>query len=98
VVLADHSLTGWVEWVAPNTKSVVDLRAELFTPDTLREFSRALEGRPGWREFVALHHVDLVVVARSSPLNELLRNEGWRSRSSSPEFVLYAGPSPSRTP
>ena len=92
VVLADHELTGWIEWVAPNTRQVVDLRAELYRPDTLESYAGALRGESDWRRFIDHHRVTLIVTGRDSPLNELLPSSGWLPQASTDDYVLYVKP------
>ena len=88
IVLAEHGLTGWLMWTAPDLKYVVDLRAEIFTPETIEHYADALAGRPGWTAFVDDQDVALMVLGKESPLLAQLDPGTWELRGANGEYVL----------
>lgn len=53
-------------------KSFMDGRLDLFGDDFFLEWYKALNGRPGWRQFIDKYDPDILIVERVEPLCQLL--------------------------
>jgi hypothetical protein len=60
----------------PSHKVFVDLRADTYGDDFIREYVKMLNGEEGWEDAFARHSFDYVVVGRSAALRQLLLVRG----------------------
>ena len=78
VVLDYGDLSGWLMWVAPQTRPVIDLRSEVYDAGYHIRYSRAMQVLPGWDRFVHDSGASYALVVNDSAIAEALRaREGW---------------------
>jgi hypothetical protein len=87
------ALGGWLLYAHPNTTPTMDTRAEVYGPDYVRAYVRAISGFPGWQETVAATGARYAIVSEDGPLLEGLRREqGWTTVASEAPYVLLKAP------
>jgi hypothetical protein len=87
------ALGGWLLYEHPNTTPTMDTRAEVYGPDYVRAYVRAISGFPGWQETVAATGARYAIVSEDGPLMEGLRREqGWITVASEARYVLLKAP------
>ncbi len=70
----------WLEYAAPQMRTFVDARIELFPPAVWDDYATIVDGREGWREVLDRYAIDAVVAdARISALGDrLAADPAWR--------------------
>ena len=94
VVWNVDALGGWLLYSHPNVEPTMDTRAEVYGPDYLRSYVRAISGYPGWQETVAATGARST---RSSPeegalADGLQRQLGWTVVATEEPYVLLKAP------
>lgn len=93
VVYADHGLTGWIEWVAPQVDVVIDLRSEIHSPALISRFIRTNQAKPSWDTFLSDTATDVLLLPEDSPLADALdRDETWIVAGSDNGYRLFRQP------
>ena len=78
VVLDHDDLSGWLMWVAPQSRPVIDLRSEVYDAAYHIRYTRALQVLPGWDQFVASSGATYALLRDDSAIAEALRTRlGW---------------------
>jgi hypothetical protein len=79
VVLPDPSMSGWLLWNAPQARTVLDLRAEVYDRATITEYLELVKGRGSLQAYTARHDVTAALLPLASPLQaQLSRDVNWR--------------------
>lgn len=77
-VVVEPRLSGWVLQAHPRLVPLRDLRAEIYSPPTVRRHEELLRGGPGWREELVRLGVGAVLVDRTQPLRvRLAQDPAW---------------------
>jgi hypothetical protein len=93
VVWNVDALGGWLLYSHPNLEPTMDTRAEVYGPDYLSRYVRAISGYPGWRETVASTGARYAIVSSESALAEgLQRQQGWTVIGREVPYVLLRAP------
>jgi len=81
----------WFEFSRPDLEPFVDSRIELFDRSLWDEYDLVIDGSDGWRETLARHGIDAVLVsARETTLISQLRGDpAWRSIVSDGSAALF---------
>jgi hypothetical protein len=85
----------FVTWkLFPAVKVSLDGRFEVaYPPGAVRESLEFYAARPGWREVLTKYATDAVLVARSEPLSEAMREWGqWPLVYEDDAYLIYARP------
>jgi hypothetical protein len=71
----------------------MDTRAEVYGPDYLRGYVRAISGYPGWQETVAATGAGYAIVSAESALADgLQRQLGWIVVATEAPYLLLKAP------
>jgi len=89
VVLAQGDISGWLFWVDPGLRPVLDPRVEIYSPAHVRAFVSTMAARPGWRQFVNRTGAHYALVPSDSPIAAaLVERAGWSQIGKDAGFVL----------
>ena len=78
VVLDHDDLSGWLMWIAPQSRPVIDLRSEVYDEGYHIRYARAMQVLPGWDRFVGDSGATFALVLNDSAIAEALRTRlGW---------------------
>ena len=80
VVWNVDALGGWLLYAHPNVDPTMDTRAEVYGPDYLRSYVRAISGYPGWQETVARTGARYALVSTDGALADGLHAPGALDR------------------
>ncbi len=93
VVWNVDALGGWLLYSHPNVEPTMDTRAEVYGPDYLRSYVRAISGFPGWQETIATSGARYAVVSAEGALADgLQRQLGWTVVATEAPYVLLKAP------
>jgi hypothetical protein len=93
VVWNVDALGGWLLYAHPNVEPTMDTRAEVYGPDYLRSYVRAISGYPGWQETVASTGARYAVVTGESALADgLQRQLRWTVVGAEAPYVMLRRP------
>ena len=93
VVWNVDALGGWLLYAYPNVKPTMDTRAEVYGPDYLRAYVRAISGYPGWQQTVAATGARYALVSSDGALADgLQRQLGWSLAATEPPYALLKAP------
>ena len=89
-VVFDHDdLSGWLMWIAPQSRPVIDLRSEVYDATYHIKYARAMQVLPGWDQFVANSGASYALVLNDSAIAEALRTRlGWTQVGVDKGYVL----------
>lgn len=89
-VVLDHSdLSGWLMWIAPQARPVIDLRSEVYASSYHIEYARAMQVLPGWDRFVENSGANYALVLKDSAIAEALcKRLGWTQVGVDRGYVL----------
>lgn len=86
----DGRAVGWVQLTHPDLRPMKDLRAEVYSLRTTREYKVFQEAEPGWQQYVTDHDIRAVLADRKEPLDSALAKDGaWRTAAEDPHFRLW---------
>jgi hypothetical protein len=89
VVLDRDDLSGWLMWIAPRSRPVIDARSEVYDAAYHVRYARAMQVLPGWDRFVIDSHATYALVLDDSAIAEALRRQlGWTSVGVDRGYVL----------
>lgn len=89
-VAVDAFASGWVLWAHPGVRLLRDLRAEVYTPATAREYEDFFSARAGWQEYATRHDVRALVVRAGEPIDRALAADGgWVRTEAEGTWVLW---------
>ena len=89
VVLAQGDISGWLFWVDPGLRPVLDPRVEVYSSEHVRAFVSTMAARPGWRQFVKRTGARFALVPSDSPIAAaLVERAGWSQTGKDAGFVL----------
>jgi hypothetical protein len=89
VVLDYGDLSGWLMWIAPQCRPVIDLRSEVYDAGYHIRYARAMQVLPGWDRFVQTSAASYALVQNDSAIAEALRSrEGWTEVGVDNGYVL----------
>jgi hypothetical protein len=87
------ALGGWLLYAHPNVEPTMDTRAEVYGPDYLRNYVRAISGYPGWQETVAATGARYAIVSKDGALADgLQRQLSWTVMATDAPYVLLKAP------
>jgi hypothetical protein len=93
VVWNVDAVGGWLMYAHPNVRPTMDTRAEVYGPDYLDGYVRAISGYPGWQDTVATTGARYAIVTAGGPLQEgLVRQQRWWVVASAETYTLLAAP------
>ncbi len=93
VVWNVDALGGWLMYEHPNVRPTMDTRAEVYGPEYVRAYVRAISGYPGWQETVSKTGARYAIVTQDGPLEAgLVHGDGWYEVASAETYVLLAAP------
>ena len=93
VVWNVDALGGWLLYEHPNVRPTMDTRAEVYGPDYLGRYVRAISGYPGWQETVMSSGARYAIVGEDGPLEDgLVQQAHWRVVDRSEKYTLLAAP------
>jgi hypothetical protein len=93
VVWNVDALGGWLLYAHPNVRPTMDTRAEVYGPDYLRSYVRAISGYPGWEETVEGTGARYAIVDEDGPLADgLVRQKEWSVVSKAENYALLRAP------
>jgi hypothetical protein len=93
VVWNVDALGGWLMYQYPNVRPTMDTRAEVYGPQYVGAYVRAISGFPGWQETVSKTGARYAIVTQDGPLQAgLVEGEGWREVARAEKYVLLAAP------
>jgi len=93
VVWNVDALGGWLLSSHPNVEPTMDTRAEVYGPDYLGSYVRAISGYPGWQETVAATGAKFAMVSEDGALADgLQRQLGWTVVATEKPYVLLKAP------
>jgi hypothetical protein len=94
VVLDDFGLSGWLLWKHPTLRPVIDLRAEIYSPEYIDAYLRTERVQPGWQDLIDDTGASYAVLQRESGLAGALHDRlGWTQVATSGDHVLLRAPS-----
>lgn len=87
------ALGGWLLYSHPNIEPTMDTRAEVYGPDYLGSYVRAISGYPGWQQTVAATGAKYAMVSEDGALADgLQRQLGWTVVATERPYVLLKAP------
>jgi hypothetical protein len=93
VVWNVDALGGWLLYSHPNVEPTMDTRAEVYGPDYLSSYVRAISGYPGWQETIASTGAKYAMVSEDGALADgLQRQLGWTVVATEKPYVLLKAP------
>jgi hypothetical protein len=93
VVWNIDALGGWLLYAHPNVRPTMDTRAEVYGPDYLGSYVRAISGYPGWQETVDSTGARYAIVTAEGALADgLQRQLGWTVVATEDPYVLLRAP------
>jgi hypothetical protein len=93
VVWNVDALGGWLLYAHPNVEPTMDTRAEVYGPDYLGKYVRAISGYPGWQETVGATGAKYATVSAGGALADgLQRQLGWTVVAAEKPYVLLKAP------
>lgn len=92
VICNDMTIGGWLIYRHPDLKVVFDTRVEIYTPNFIESYQRAMAGSPGWQDFVQRAGCTGALVEEVAPLATVLKQEGWIVAGTSDGMVLLRQP------
>jgi hypothetical protein len=93
VVWNVDALGGWLLYSHPNVRPTMDTRAEVYGPDYLNSYVRAISGYPGWQATVASTGAGYAIVSTEGALADgLQRQLGWTVVATDDPYVLLKAP------
>ena len=89
VVLDHDDLSGWLMWIAPQSRPVIDLRSEVYDAGYHIRYTRSMQVAPGWDRFVGDSGATFALVLNDSAIAEALRARlGWTPVGDDKGYVL----------
>ena len=93
VLAVDGRAVGWLQLAHPDLRPLKDLRAEVYSAQTTREYKSFSQARTGWAAYVDEHHINTVLADRDEPLDPAIAHEGtWRLAAADSRFRLWVRP------
>ena len=93
VVLNDFTAGGWLLWAEPHLTPVIDLRAEIYSKDYIRQYQRTQDVRSGWRELIDRTGPGYALLRAGAPLTVALHEQlGWTIVGRDGDYVLLKAP------
>ena len=90
VVLPDQALSGWLLWTAPQARTVLDLRAEVYDRATISEYLHLVKGKGSLQGYAATYDVTAALLPLASPLQaQLSRDASWRLMGQDRGYTLW---------
>ena len=86
----DGRAVGWVQLAHPDLKPMKDLRAEVYSLQTTKDYRAFQEAEPGWQQYATAHKIGAVLADRNEPLDPALAQDGaWRTAAEDQHFRLW---------
>ena len=93
VVAVDGRAVGWIQFAHPRLHPLKDLRAEVYSAPTTREYKAFADAGPGWPGYAEQHGVDAILADRTEPLDPALaKDSAWRVAAADEDFRLWVRP------
>ena len=90
VVVPDQALSGWLLWTAPQARTVIDLRAEIYDRSAISEYLELVHGRGSLKTYAARHDVTVALLPSTSPLLvQLSRDASWTLLGRDRGYILW---------
>lgn len=97
IVLDDFAISGWLLWAHPDLVPVLDLRAEIYSSDLIRDYRTMERVGPGWRDLVKESGATHALLDRGSSLADALEHRaGWEVAATEGDYVLLTMPAGAR--
>ncbi len=93
VLAVDGRAVGWLQLTHPGLHPLKDLRAEVYSAQTTREYKAFADARPGWAEYATEHRVGAILADRDEPLDPAIAQAGtWQLAAADDDFRLWVQP------
>lgn len=91
-LLNEYDWGGYLIWRVPERKVFIDGRLFVFLPGVLTDYEEMLFVRPAWRDELARHQIEQVLLRPDRPLVGVLRELGWQVRAEDGHTILLERP------
>jgi hypothetical protein len=91
-LLNEYDWGGYLIWRVPERKVFIDGRLFVFLPAVLTDYEEMLFVRPAWRDELARHQIEQVLLRPDRPLVGVLRELGWQVRAEDGHTILLERP------
>jgi hypothetical protein len=93
VLAVDGRAVGWLQLTHPALHPLKDLRAEVYSAQTTREYKAFADATPGWPEYATEHRLDAILADRDEPLDPAIAQAGtWQVAAADDDFRLWVQP------